>query len=202
MAVARKGLEVGVRNSHIHDRINASYRTWDGGLQAHFFIGVDPTEKIALLIEPSLHDMGFELVRVSIRGAGRPTLQIMAERADREPMTVEHCAEISRTVSALLDVEDPFPSAYELEVTSPGIDRPLVREGDFERFAGFEARIETHEPIDGRRRFRGQLLGIEGGEVTVRMADGQQRIPHRAIKKAKLVLTDELLAAAQADKRS
>lgn len=166
------------------------------------FLLVDPTEKIARLIEPSLQAMGFELVRVSVRGGGRPTLQIMVERADREPMTVEHCAEISRAVSALLDVEDPIPTAYELEVTSPGIDRPLVRQEDFERFAGFEARIETHEPIEGRKRFRGQLLGIEDDEIKIRLAEGEQRIPYRAVRKAKLVLTDELLAAAQAERRS
>lgn len=163
---------------------------------------MDPTEKIAQLIEPSLQAMGFDLVRVSVRGGGRPVLQIMAERADREPMTVEHCAQISRTVSAVLDVEDPFPSAYELEVTSPGIDRPLVRRDDFERFAGFEARIETHEPVEGRKRFRGRLLGVEGDAIKIRLAEGEQHIPWRGIKKAKLVLTDDLLAAAQAERRS
>lgn len=163
---------------------------------------MNPTEKIAQLIEPSLQAMGFELVRVSLRSGGRPTLQVMVERADRKPMTVEHCAEISRAVSALLDVEDPIATAYELEVTSPGIDRPLVRQEDFERFAGFEARIEAHEPIEGRKRFRGQLLGVEGGEIRIRLAEGEQRIPYRSVRKAKLVLTEELLAAAQAERRS
>lgn len=172
------------------------------GFPAHFFIAVDPTQKVAELIEPSLHDMGFELVRVTVSGKQRPTLQIMAERLDRGPMTVEHCAEVSRTVSALLDVDDPFPGAYQLEVSSPGVDRPLTRPADYERFAGFEARIETREPIDGRRRFRGHILGLDGDSVRIRLAEGEQTIALDAIKKAKLVLTDELIAADLAERRS
>jgi ribosome maturation factor RimP len=117
-------------------------------------------------------------------------------------MTVEQCAEISHTVSALLDVADPIPGAYRLEVTSPGIDRPLTRRADYERFAGFEARLETAVPIDDRRRFRGRLLGLSGDDVRIRLAEGERAIPLAAIKKAKLVLTDELLAAAQAEQRS
>jgi len=172
------------------------------GFAARLFAAVDPTQKVAELIEPSLRAMGFELVRAVVSGTQRPTLQIMAERMDRAPMTVEDCAEISRTVSALLDVEDPFPAAYQLEVSSPGIDRPLVRPDDFERFAGFEARLETHTLIDGRRRFRGRLLGKDGDRVRMQLAQGEQSIPYAAIKKAKLVLTDELLAAGRAERRS
>ncbi|MDX1540854.1 MAG: ribosome maturation factor RimP, partial [Geminicoccaceae bacterium] len=104
---------------------------------------MNPTERIIEIIEPSLNDMGYDLVRVLVQGQRRPTLQVMAERRDRSQMTVDDCAEISRTVAALLDVEDPFPDTWQLEVSSPGIDRPLVRAEDFERFAGFEARIET-----------------------------------------------------------
>lgn len=159
-------------------------------------------QKVTELIEPSLRDMGFELVRVLLMGGQRPTLQIMAERADHRPMTVEQCAEISHTVSALLDVADPIASAYRLEVTSPGIDRPLTRRADYDRFAGFEARLETVDPIDGRRRFRGQLLGLSGDDVRVRLAEGERAIPLSQVKKAKLVLTDELLASAQAEQRS
>ena len=159
-------------------------------------------QKVTDLIEPALRDMGFEVVRVLLMGGQRPTLQVMAERGDHGPMTVEQCAEISHTVSALLDVADPIPSAYRLEVTSPGIDRPLTRRADYERFAGFEARLETLTPIDDRRRFRGRLLGLSGDEVRIGLAEGERTIPLSAIKKAKLVLTDELLAAAQAEQRS
>ena len=163
---------------------------------------MDPTEKIRAAIEPALEDMGFELVRVMLTGGQRPTLQIMAERADREAMTVDHCAEISRTVSALLDVEDPISGAYQLEVSSPGLDRPLTRPGDFERFAGFEARLETDQAIDGQRRFRGRLLGLDQEDIRLDMPDGERRIPLGLVRKAKLVLTDELLAAAEAERRN
>ncbi len=147
------------------------------------------------LIAPSLRDMGYEPVRVMLRGRERPTLEVMAERTDRAPMTVEDCAEISRAVSALLDVEDPLPGSYVLEVTSPGIDRPLVRPDDFVRFAGFEARIETTEPLDGRRRFKGRLVGLDGDEVRIDVNGGVVPVPLASIKRAKLVLTDELIAA-------
>jgi ribosome maturation factor RimP len=153
------------------------------------------------LIEPTLCDMGYELVRVLLHGGQRPTLQIMAERADRAPMTVEHCAEISRAVSALLDVADPIAGAYRLEVTSPGLDRPLTRRADFDRFRGFEARVETELPIEGRRRFRGRLLGVVDDQLRLQLAEGERAIPCAGIKKAKLVVTDEVLAAA-AEQRS
>jgi len=157
---------------------------------------VDTIRQITELIEPTIHDLGFEVVRVSMTGGQRPTLQVMAEPRAGGPMTVEHCAEISRAVSALLDVADPIGGSYRLEVTSPGIDRPLVRRADFERFAGFEARLETAEMIAGRRRFRGRLAGVIDDQVCLRAPEGEQRIPYDAIKKAKLVVTDEVLAAA------
>jgi ribosome maturation factor RimP len=157
---------------------------------------VDPNRQVAELIEPTLYDMGFELVRVLLHGGQRPTLQVMAERADRAPMTVEHCAEISRAVSAVLDVADPIAGAYRLEVTSPGLDRPLTRRADFERFCGFEARVETEVPIEGRRRFRGRLLGVVDDELHLQLEDGERAIPCAGIKKAKLIVTDEVLAAA------
>lgn len=162
-----------------------------------FLLVVGPIEKITEIITPSLEAMGYEVVRVLMSGNRSPTLQVMVERRDAGAMTVEDCADVSRTISALLDVEDPIPSAYQLEVSSPGIDRPLVKEADFARFAGFEARIETVAPIEGRRRFQGRLLGLEDHQVTIRLADGEAKVPYQAIKKAKLVLTDELLAAAQ-----
>ena len=114
------------------------------------------------MIAPALSEMGFSLVRIHLSGGARPVLQIMAERSDESGMTVDDCAAISHTVSAILDVEDPISGTYTLEVSSPGIDRPLVRRRDFERFAGFEAKIETHGAIDGRRRFRGRLAGMDG----------------------------------------
>jgi ribosome maturation factor RimP len=157
---------------------------------------VDPNRQVAELIEPTLCDMGFDLVRVLLHGGQRPTLQVMAERADRAPMTVEHCAEISRAVSAILDVADPIAGAYRLEVTSPGLDRPLTRRADFERFRGFEARVETEMPIEGRRRFRGRLLGVVDDQLRLQLAEGEQAIPCAGIKKAKLIVTDEMLAAA------
>ncbi|MEM7441958.1 MAG: ribosome maturation factor RimP [Pseudomonadota bacterium] len=154
-------------------------------------------DKVTAIVEPSLEAMGYELVRVQLTGGGRPTLQIMAERADRGEMTVDHCAEISRMVSALLDVEDPIDAAYNLEVSSPGIDRPLTRLADFERFSGFEAKVEASTLVDGRRRFRGTLAGHEGSQVMI-VPEGEEEpvaIPFDEIAKAKLVLTDALIAA-------
>ena len=147
-------------------------------------------------------DMGYELVRVMSTGGRRPTLQIMAERIDRAGMTVDDCAEISRAVSVLLDVDDPIAGAYQLEVSSPGIDRPLMKPADFERFAGFEARVETDRLIDGQRRFRGRLLGLENDHVRLTQPEGAKDIPLGAIRKAKLVLTDDLIAAAEAEGRN
>ena len=161
---------------------------------------MDKTAEIARLVEPTLNGMGYELVRVQFGGGDRrPALQIMAERVDRRAMAVEDCAEISRVLSALLDVEDPVQGAYMLEVSSPGIDRPLLRPADYERFAGFEARLELRQPVDGRRRFRGRLAGIENGCVRVVEPAGEFRLPLANISKAKLVLTDELIAATTAD---
>lgn len=153
------------------------------------------------LIEPSLADLGYEIVRIRFHGDGRPVLQIMIDRADGADVTVDDCTLASRTVSALLDVADPIPGAYELELSSPGLDRPLTRAKDFESFSGNEARVELKSAIEGRRRFRGRLLGLDGD--TVRMAvpleatETEFALPLAAIAKAKLVLTDELLAAAQ-----
>jgi len=153
------------------------------------------TERIERIIEPSLTGLGYELVRVVLSGAQRPILQIMAERSDHAPMTVDDCALISRTLSALLDVEDPLDGTYTLEVSSPGIDRPLTRLKDFERFAGHEARIEMRWPIDGRKRFRGILLGVRSYLVRVKLEEGEAELPFPDISKAKLVLTDALIAA-------
>ena len=162
---------------------------------------MEQTHRVEELIAPSLEALGFELVRVRFGGSGRPTLQIMIERQDREALTVDDCAAASRAISALLDVEDPIGGAYNLEVSSPGLDRPLTRLGDFERFAGFEAKIEVTVPVDGRKRLRGQVLGVEDGNVRISRAEGAASVPFDTIKKAKLILTDELISSAQPQKR-
>ena len=143
--------------------------------------------------------MGFRLVRVSLTGEGpQPTLQVMAEPLDHGEMNVDHCARLSRAISAILDVEDPIPTAYLLEVSSPGVDRPLVRPDDFERYANSQARVEADTPIDGRRRFVGHLLGLSHGRVNIAVTDSDDSvkefaIPFETITRAKLVLTDELI---------
>jgi ribosome maturation factor RimP len=122
-------------------------------------------------------------------------LQVMAERMDERPMGVDDCTEVTHTVSALLDVADPIEHTYLLEVSSPGIDRPLVRREDYERFQGHEAKLELTAPIEGRRRFRGKLLGIEADRVRLNLGAEVVELPLARIQSAKLVLTDELLAA-------
>jgi ribosome maturation factor RimP len=148
---------------------------------------------IAPIIEPSLEAMGYRLVRIAFLGARRATLQIMAERLDDAPMTVDDCTEISRSVSALLDVADPIAGAYMLEVSSPGLDRPLTRPEDYDRFAGLEAKIELAQPLEGRKRFRGRLLGRAGDNVRLHGEGGEVALPLADIAKAKLVITDDLL---------
>lgn len=157
---------------------------------------MDVETRVARLIEPSLAEMGYELVRVRLMGRDHVTLQLMAERGDRDEITVADCAKISRHVSVLLDVEDPIRGAYDLEVSSPGLDRPLVRMNDFERFAGDEVRVETSRTVDGRKRFRGRLMGLSGTTVLVECDGAEMRIPFEDVFRAKLVLTDELVAKA------
>lgn len=156
-------------------------------------------QKLAALTLSTIEGMGFRLVRLRLMGGGRPTLQVMAERPDGS-MEVDDCAELSRALSALLDVEDPIEGEYVLEVSSPGIDRPLTRPEDFERYAGFEAKLELAEPIDGRKRFRGRLAGVEGEGAAVAVAIegaefGAASAPFAALADAKLMLTDDLIAA-------
>ena len=153
----------------------------------------DLLHRIEEIVAPTIVGMGYELVRVAMsRGGG--TLQIMIEPADGRPMDVEACAALSRALSAVLDVEDPMPGAYTLEVSSPGIDRPLTREKDYLRWTGHVARMETTEPIEGRRRFKGTLLGLENGTVRMKLDDGKEAdVPLRSVSRAKLELTDALL---------
>ena len=148
--------------------------------------------RIETIVEPTASGMGYELVRVAMGKGG--TLQIMIDRADGAPIGVDDCALLSRALSAVLDVEDPIPTAYTLEVSSPGIDRPLTRPKDYVRWAGHVARLETAAPIDGRRRFKGTLIGIEGDTVKLRLDDGvEAAVPLPAIAKAKLELTNQLI---------
>ncbi|MCC6007076.1 MAG: ribosome maturation factor RimP [Rhodobacteraceae bacterium] len=149
--------------------------------------------RLAHIVRPVVEGLGFELVRVRLMGGKGRTLQIMAERPDGG-IEVADCAEISTAVSALLDVEDPITEQYVLEVSSPGIDRPLTRLKDFDAWEGFEAKLETHDLIDGRRRFRGILRGTEGDEVLIEIDEGTIGLRFDWISDAKLVLTDALVA--------
>ena len=159
-----------------------------------------PALRVAKLVEPVLEGMGFRLVRVKMSG---PTLQIMAERPDGS-FTIDDCEQASRAISPILDVEDVISSRYYLEMSSPGIDRPLVRTEDFERWAGHEAKIEMAVPQAGRKRFRGALEGFSDGEVRLFIDNpegGAEKlligVPFADIGEAKLVLTDALIEAAR-----
>lgn len=157
--------------------------------------------EIESLIMPTIDQLGYELVRVQMQGSRRPTLQIMAERRDRRGMTVDDCARISREVSALLDQRDPIDGEYVLEVSSPGIDRPLTRPEDYDRFINHEAKIELAWPVEGRKRFKGLLGARDGDSVTVIEETGPAQVPLGAVKSAKLVLTDELIAAVREEEQ-
>ncbi len=152
--------------------------------------------RLAEIITPVIEDLGYELVRIRLMSGKTTTMQIMADKPDGG-IEVDDCAEISNAVSATLDVEDPILDAYTLEVSSPGIDRPLTRLKDFEMFEGYEAKIETAELIDGRRRFKGELAGIEGDEILINIPEGSETITIGLqfdwLSDAKLVLTDDLI---------
>ena len=154
-------------------------------------------QRVAEYVQPTIDDQGFAMVRVEFLGLKNPRVQIMVERVDQQAMTVDDCAMVSRAVSALLDVEDVIPGAYTLEVSSPGIDRPLVNLADYERFAGFEAKVELSRPLEGRRRFRGRLKGAAGDTVSLEVPEGTIALPFADIHRAKLILTDELIRAHQ-----
>ena len=152
--------------------------------------------RMAEIVTPVIEDMGFELVRVRLKGGKNASLQIMAERPDGG-IEVDECADISTAVSAVLDVEDPIVEAYTLEVSSPGIDRPLTRLKDFEEFEGYEAKLETSEMIAGRKRFKGVLAGVEEGEVLINVDDGADIVTIGLrfdwLAEAKLILNDDLI---------
>ena len=148
--------------------------------------------RIAEIVTPVVEDMGFEIVRVRLMSGKDTVLQVMVQRPDGQ-IEVDECGQISTAISAVLDVEDPILDEYNLEVSSPGIDRPLTRFKDFEQWQGFEAKVETDQLIDGRRRFKGLLAGVEGDEVLITIPEGTIGLHFDWLSDAKLVLTDDLI---------
>lgn len=158
--------------------------------------------RIERLIEPTIEAMGLELVRVLVEGRNRVRLQVMVDRRDGRPVAVDDCVRVSRAISALLDAEDPIAGSYTLEVSSPGLDRPLVKEQDYDRFQGREASLELVEPVDGRRRFKGRLLGRDGDAVRIEV-DGIARDVRLAdIHRAHLVFAASASSKAEGETRS
>jgi ribosome maturation factor RimP len=157
-------------------------------------------KRMASIVQPVIEDLGYELVRIRLLSGKSTTLQIMAERPDGG-IDVNDCSKISTEISAILDVEDPIDADYALEVSSPGMDRPLTRLKDFAAWEGFEAKIETSELIDGQRRFKGILRGVEGNEVLVEIQQGTIGLDFEWLSDAKLVLSDELVAASQKSRK-
>jgi ribosome maturation factor RimP len=164
--------------------------------------GLSNLEKAAILSQmshlepifaPAIEAAGYRLVRLRLMGGHTKTLQIMAERPDGT-MNVEDCAMLSRALLDFIERDDPLEGDFELEVSSPGIDRPLTRLIDFSRYAGHEAKLELVAPIEGRKRFRGRLAGLDGNDVVVESGGAKLKFPFRSIAEAKLVLTDELIA--------
>jgi ribosome maturation factor RimP len=158
-----------------------------------FFAILSQIAHLEPIIEPAVEAAGFRLVRLRLMGGHTKTLQIMAERPDGT-MNVEDCAQLSRALLDFIESENPLEADFELEVSSPGIDRPLTRLMDFARWSGHEAKLELFVPIDGRKRFRGLLLGIDGQDVTIESQGKRIAIPFRGIAEAKLVLSDALIA--------
>ena len=151
--------------------------------------------RLAEIATPVIEGLGFELVRLRFMGGKKPVLQIMAERPEGG-IEIDDCAKISRALSAVIDVENPIDGAFALEVGSPGIDRPLTRIKDFAEWAGYEAKLETTTLIDGRKRFKGVLAGVEDNEILIEIPEGTIGLQFDWLADAKLVLTDELIAEA------
>nr|WP_084649923.1 ribosome maturation factor RimP [Stappia stellulata] len=157
--------------------------------------------RISAMVEPAILDLGFRLVRVKLSGLNGLTLQVMAERPDGT-MSVEDCEQVSRAIAPVLDVEDPINQEYNLEISSPGVDRPLVRAGDFANWVGHLVKLELADPLDGRRRFRGEIRGVDGGDLILRLEDLPDdgvpdiRLPLASMGEARLVMTDALVEAA------
>ena len=152
-------------------------------------------QRLSHFAQPVIEDLGFALVCVKVAGAdGRNTVTVMAEDPATKRLGVDDAAKISRALSAVFDVEDPIKGAYRLEVSSPGIDRPLMRLEDFEAYEGFEAKIESDTPAEnGQRKFRGRLQGLNGENIKINTDQGEAEVPFSSLTKAKLVMTDELI---------
>ena len=170
-------------------RARRFFVTWETGLRA-----TNPVEeRVIALVEPTAQGLGYRLVRVRLMGNRRKRLQIMAERVSDGLMNVHDCSRLSRAVSSVLDLEDPIKEEYDLEVSSPGIDRPLMRIEDFARFMGHAAKLETAAMIAGRRRFKGDIAGVEGETITLNTETGPVQLKFSALSDARLVLTDKLI---------
>jgi ribosome maturation factor RimP len=160
-------------------------------------------QKIEQIVGPSLDALGFAVVMLRVGdGMKSKALQVFAERKDGSSVNVDDCVAISRTVSALLEVDDPITGAYHLEVSSPGIDRPLMNAHDFERFAGHEAKVELALPVAGRKRFRGVIVKMEEGAVVLQVDNEEHALELENIRQAKLVLTDALIAMHQKKRKA
>jgi ribosome maturation factor RimP len=158
--------------------------------------GLTDAAAIARLIEPAVKELGFDLVRVAmIGGKSDPTLQVMAERPDTRQLTIDDCADLSRKLSELLDDADPIEEAYRLEVSSPGIDRPLTRRSDYADWTGHEARLKYAEPVDGAKQVSGDIVGIDGDTIRIATPKGERTVQFSNIASAKLLLTDKLINA-------
>ncbi len=163
---------------------------------------MDLANKIQRLIEPSVDDLGFDIVRVQVSGKNDLLMQVMVEHKDEQGMTADDCATVSRAISALLEVEDPIKDSYTLEVSSPGLDRPLVKLRDFERFQGHQVRVESNVAQDGQKRFKGQLLGVEDENVKILVHDQEVILAYPDIRRAKLLLTDDVIAAVEGSEKT
>jgi len=169
------------------------------GMEPRLIAETGTAARVAAIVEPALATLGFRLVRVRVSGADGCTVQVMAERPDGK-FEIEDCEAASRVLSPLLDEADPIDRAYRLEISSPGLDRPLVRHSDFERYAGHVVKIEMAAMVDGRKRFRGVLAGTQGASARIRAEDASEPaeflLPIDAMTEAKLVLTDALVTEA------
>lgn len=150
-------------------------------------------ERVVALVEPAAEALGYRLVRVRISGLRRKRLQIMAERLSDGQMVVSDCAKLSRKISQLFEENDPIKDEYDLEVSSPGIDRPLMRVEDFARFAGHTAKLETTAMINGQKRFKGEIVGVDGDTIRLATDTGEVKLKFSALHDARLVLTDKLI---------
>ena len=180
--------------------VNIEYYNLSGARKLRFFVrGIDMQKHyLQDLIEPVVVKAGYELVRVITIGQANPTLQIMIDKLDHTDITVDDCASVSRLVSDLLDEKDPIEGKYSLEVSSPGLDRPLTKLEHFQRYCGYEIKLETDEKIENRKRFKGKILKTDNQNIILLMEEQEYIIPFSAVSKAKLVVTDELWEEYQA----